>query len=1200
MKRLIIICFSLLNCCHLVGGGLVETLDGTTKKFEETRKKIFGVIESGFGEKEERLAALEKEKAQLEKAKESFVAEVEADISDIQNQITAIEKERRKEPENEFLNKKLSIFNEHLQVLKNKKKAREELLDEINERIKQLQDYLKDPKLNVYRREHKLDEPPPYSFDLLQNIIQMIFTQERTIASFSGQEKHVHKELESRKQIAKTTSDMHEKKKKELEEVAKFEEPAEPFSLDGKQKTELVRLEEKLYKDKKELAELQLKEIEHSLETIKMKIFIAKLQFDLIKETQRRIKASIRISEAEVNYAKDEHAKREQAFYIKQKEYDQEIEKLSEQQKTKEKELTLLSKRYNISLGNDLDEWTLEPELTIEAYIGLFELGNLNDQILLLKRKRDLLEAYKALEAEKLHYEAVKIEIMDSFRKMATRKFASEEDITQAIKKYDALKAETNANLSLFTNKENIVRELLEIQNRALNNIAKRREGLQQQKEKRFKLHAQEYAKGEKLLNNAKTAVKEQIDILGKIMGVYTDIITTVNTTIKQINFIVAELSTGMIWYRPEHAITWEGIKNITSDVELFIRDVYAYVIHLDISGVVVRIQTVFKRPFSVLWLIGELLFLLIMILLLKLWLPIVTNRLLLVPKKYRGLRTFILLLAVIISFIHKHLIGIIFWLALFIGTKFHIILDSYLYIVFYLFSIPYLLYLFNKFIRFFISFNIQHEYVFLGKEFQKRFVIVFSTFTYATIIIFFFREAFILANYPKSELPNILLALNFILFQISLISLATKEQILSTIPITNELWRWIRTQVDQYYYLILLFVIAIIVMSNPWVGFGRLVLYILSRLLYTALLIRLLFWINGILRRLASRIFFHTEEEVVRERFTYAKTWYGLFVIALFLTFVFLGLIIGAKFWGWPEALTKIKSLEALGELIKAPLIEGTIISTLSIVKIIAFIAIGFLVSFAINRFVLGRIFNLLLVDPGIQNTISSITRYVTLSAFIIIAFYSVDLAGVIAYLYVLILGIGYITKDPLSDFIAYFIILVQRPLKIGDYIKVDEETMGVVRKITPRSVVLRRKNSTTIMVPNSDIIRKSVVNWNYIRGFIAFKDIVITIAYDEDPGIVKDILFNVVSSNSYILKNPKPIVRLENFGEYGYIFLIRGFLSSNYTLDQWDIMSDIRLEIIKVLQEHNIAIALPVRLVIKKGQKEVISHESNDIQQE
>ena len=111
MKRLIIICFSLLNCCHLVGGGLVETLDGTTKKFEETRKKIFGVIESGFGEKEERLAALEKEKAQLEKAKESFVAEVEADISDIQNQITAIEKERRKEPENEFPNKKLSIFN---------------------------------------------------------------------------------------------------------------------------------------------------------------------------------------------------------------------------------------------------------------------------------------------------------------------------------------------------------------------------------------------------------------------------------------------------------------------------------------------------------------------------------------------------------------------------------------------------------------------------------------------------------------------------------------------------------------------------------------------------------------------------------------------------------------------------------------------------------------------------------------------------------------------------------------------------------------------------------------------------------------------------------------------------------------------------------------------------------------------------------
>ena len=45
----------------------------------------------------------------------------------------------------------------------------------------------------------------------------------------------------------------------------------------------------------------------------------------------------------------------------------------------------------------------------------------------------------------------------------------------------------------------------------------------------------------------------------------------------------------------------------------------------------------------------------------------------------------------------------------------------------------------------------------------------------------------------------------------------------------------------------------------------------------------------------------------------------------------------------------------------------------------------------------------------------------------------------------------------------------------------------MGVVRKITPRSVMLRRKNSTTIIVPNSHIVSKSIENWNYVRNFIA-----------------------------------------------------------------------------------------------------------------
>ena len=131
--------------------------------------------------------------------------------------------------------------------------------------------------------------------------------------------------------------------------------------------------------------------------------------------------------------------------------------------------------------------------------------------------------------------------------------------------------------------------------------------------------------------------------------------------------------------------------------------------------------------------------------------------------------------------------------------------------------------------------------------------------------------------------------------------------------------------------------------------------------------------------------------------------------------------------------------------------------ISVSSLIQILLFFVGGSLVSFAMNRFVLAKIFNVLLVDAGVQNAVSSIMRYVILAASIIIGFESVRLHNVVEiFLGALLLSIGWIIKDPMSDFIAYFIILVQRPFKVGDYVFIDPEAIGVVRKITARSVVI------------------------------------------------------------------------------------------------------------------------------------------------
>ena len=94
---------------------------------------------------------------------------------------------------------------------------------------------------------------------------------------------------------------------------------------------------------------------------------------------------------------------------------------------------------------------------------------------------------------------------------------------------------------------------------------------------------------------------------------------------------------------------------------------------------------------------------------------------------------------------------------------------------------------------------------------------------------------------------------------------------------------------------------------------------------------------------------------------------------------------------------------------------------------------------------------------------------------------------------------------RDVFNDFVAYFVLLVQRPVKVGDYIKMSDEVKGVVRKITPRTVVLRREQSYHLIIPNSKFMQDVIFNWDYTRSFIAFPDIHVGVRYSVDPEQVK-----------------------------------------------------------------------------------------------
>jgi len=339
-------------------------------------------------------------------------------------------------------------------------------------------------------------------------------------------------------------------------------------------------------------------------------------------------------------------------------------------------------------------------------------------------------------------------------------------------------------------------------------------------------------------------------------------------------------------------------------------------------------------------------------------------------------------------------------------------VLDSTVQILFYLSSIPLFLYLSNRFLAGFIAFNASHGYAILTQSFQRRFSLIVSILLYSTVIIQLFRKAFMLGMQIESKVPVILVAVNFIILQICLIFLITKDQVLSLIPDTTGLWKKVRAQVDRFFYLILACLIAVIIMSHPNVGFGQLVLYVLSRLALTAACVPVFFWAQSLLKRISSEMFFVSEDDVAKERFPSAKSWYGLFVIFSFLGLLFIGFLFVAKIWGWPVTFQIIYdwfgAKITLGD-------EGVIISATSFLKVLVFIISGFLLAFAFNRFVLRRIFDLLLVESGVQHAIIGLARYAIILTVIVIGLQSVGLGGLSRALLFGVLAVGWIVRSRL-----------------------------------------------------------------------------------------------------------------------------------------------------------------------------------------
>jgi len=173
--------------------------------------------------------------------------------------------------------------------------------------------------------------------------------------------------------------------------------------------------------------------------------------------------------------------------------------------------------------------------------------------------------------------------------------------------------------------------------------------------------------------------------------------------------------------------------------------------------------------------------------------------------------------------------------------------------------------------------------------------------------------------------------------------------------------------------------------------------------------------------------------------------------------------------------------------------------------------------------------------------------------------------------------IGIGFGAQNIINNFISGWILMTEQPVRIGDFIEIDQFT-GVVERVGNRSTRIRRTDGVHLLVPNSQMLERVVVNWTLIDNRIR-TIIRVGVAYGSQPRQVIELIEKAVLDQPDVLTDPAPRVAFEDFGDNALIFDAIFWCQVGGERELRQIRSNIRLAIFDLFDANNIVVAYPQR---------------------
>ena len=258
---------------------------------------------------------------------------------------------------------------------------------------------------------------------------------------------------------------------------------------------------------------------------------------------------------------------------------------------------------------------------------------------------------------------------------------------------------------------------------------------------------------------------------------------------------------------------------------------------------------------------------------------------------------------------------------------------------------------------------------------------------------------------------------------------------------------------------------------------------------------------------------------------------------------------------------------------------VGGVRIAPGDILSAVVVLGVAIFVTRFLQRQLDERVLGRLSIDDGVRNSIRTGVGYLgtTLAVLLSVGTLGLDLSNLAMIAGALSVGIGFGLQNVVSNFISGLIMLVERPIKVGDWVVVNGME-GTVRRISVRATEIQTAQRASVIIPNSEFISKAVVNWT-LKDRTTRVEIRVGVAYDSDVRLVEDVLMGIARKHPLVLRSPETVVVFRDFGVSALEFELRFFVANTENI--LPVRNELRMQILEEFRAKGIQIPYDHRVV-------------------